>query len=75
MEEPESDEALAQRLQEQLDREAEGQDVVVMDDRGLFFCQLCHKDLSAMSPQLRAQHINRYYSQLSLMMLKHSCVF
>ncbi|KAL6461954.1 hypothetical protein MHYP_G00300990 [Metynnis hypsauchen] len=59
LEEPESDEALAVRLQQQLDREAETQAVVDLEDRGLFFCQLCHKDLSAMSPQLRTQHINR----------------
>ncbi|KAI4881365.1 hypothetical protein NFI96_001858 [Prochilodus magdalenae] len=58
-EKPESDEALALRLQQQLDREAETQAVVDLEDRGLFFCQLCQKDLSAMSPQLRAHHINR----------------
>ncbi|XP_017575200.2 structure-specific endonuclease subunit SLX4 [Pygocentrus nattereri] len=59
LEEPESDEALALRLQQQLDREAETQAVVDLEDGGLFFCQLCHKNLSAMSPQLRTQHINR----------------
>ncbi|XP_036420963.1 structure-specific endonuclease subunit SLX4 [Colossoma macropomum] len=59
VEEPESDETLALRLQQQLDREAETQAVVDLEDGGLFFCQLCHKDLSAMSPQLRTQHINR----------------
>ncbi|KAL7834018.1 hypothetical protein AOLI_G00289780 [Acnodon oligacanthus] len=58
-EEPESDEALALRLQQQLDREAETRGVVDLEDGGLFFCQLCHKDLSAMSPKLRTQHINR----------------
>ncbi|XP_066514199.1 structure-specific endonuclease subunit SLX4-like [Hoplias malabaricus] len=61
MEESESDEVLALRLQQQLDREAET--VVPMDDGDLFFCQLCHKDLSSMSPQLRTQHINRCLDQ------------
>ncbi|XP_057182060.1 structure-specific endonuclease subunit SLX4 isoform X2 [Triplophysa rosa] len=50
-----SDEALALHLQEELDREARA----AVDDGGLFFCQLCQKDLSAMSSQLRTQHINR----------------
>ncbi|KAG7315476.1 hypothetical protein KOW79_021564 [Hemibagrus wyckioides] len=58
-EKQESDNVLAQRLQQQLDREAESQAVVDVEDRGLFFCQLCYKDLSAMSHQLRTQHINR----------------
>ncbi|KAL1251151.1 hypothetical protein QQF64_018947 [Cirrhinus molitorella] len=51
------DEALALRLQQELDREA--QTSGDMEDEGLFFCQLCQKDLSAMSPPLRTQHINR----------------
>lgn len=54
-----SDNALAQRLQHQLDREVENQAVVDVEDGCLFFCQLCYKDLSAMSHQLRTQHINR----------------
>ncbi|XP_022524366.2 structure-specific endonuclease subunit SLX4 [Astyanax mexicanus] len=58
-EETESDEALARRLQQQLDHEAETQAVVDTEGKGLFLCQLCYKDLSAMSPQLRTQHINR----------------
>ncbi|XP_072527252.1 structure-specific endonuclease subunit SLX4 [Salminus brasiliensis] len=63
VEEPESDETLARRLQQQLDREAETQAEVDMEGGGLFFCQLCHKDLSAMSPELRTQHINRCLDQ------------
>lgn len=55
----ESDELLAQRLQQQLAREAGSQAVVDVVDGGLFFCQLCYKDLSAMSHPLRTQHINR----------------
>ncbi|XP_058616847.1 structure-specific endonuclease subunit SLX4 isoform X2 [Onychostoma macrolepis] len=52
-----SDEALALQLQQELDREARPTRDV--EDEGLFFCQLCQKDLSAMSPPLRTQHINR----------------
>lgn len=50
-----SDEALALQLQEELDRESRTD----VDNGGLFFCQLCQKNLSAMSPQLRTRHINR----------------
>ncbi|XP_062391496.1 structure-specific endonuclease subunit SLX4 [Sardina pilchardus] len=61
-EELSEDEKLAVRLQKELDNEFEGQaqgKVVDVDQGGLFFCQLCFRDLSAMSPQLRTQHINR----------------
>ncbi|XP_059399017.1 structure-specific endonuclease subunit SLX4-like [Carassius carassius] len=51
------DEALALRLQQELDCEARATGDV--EDEALFFCQLCQKDLSAMSPPLRTQHINR----------------
>lgn len=57
-----SDEALALRLQEELDREAQAVaqgSAVDLEQGGLFFCQLCQKDLSAMSPTGRTQHINR----------------
>ncbi|TNN63114.1 Structure-specific endonuclease subunit SLX4 [Liparis tanakae] len=55
---PDSDEALALRLQRQLDREAaEAQEE--LEDRGLFFCQICQRDLSRMTPEGRAQHLNR----------------
>ncbi|KAK6300718.1 hypothetical protein J4Q44_G00288160 [Coregonus suidteri] len=57
-----SDEALALRLQEELDREAQAVAhgrAVDLEQGGLFFCQLCQKDLSAMSPTGRTQHINR----------------
>lgn len=50
------DEALALRLQHELDREARPVD---LEDEGLFFCQLCNKDLSHMTPDGRTQHINR----------------
>ncbi|TRY97826.1 hypothetical protein DNTS_014960 [Danionella cerebrum] len=51
------DEALALQLQLEMDREA--QVAGDLEDGGLFFCQLCQKDLSSMSPSLRTQHINR----------------
>lgn len=57
------DERLALRLQQELDKEYETQEqerrVVDVDQGGLFFCQLCFRDLSAMTAQLRTQHINR----------------
>ncbi|XP_017281064.1 structure-specific endonuclease subunit SLX4 [Kryptolebias marmoratus] len=55
----ESDEALALRLQQQLDREAAGAQTVDLEDGGLFFCQICHRDLSHMAPEGRTQHLNR----------------
>ncbi|XP_062845309.1 structure-specific endonuclease subunit SLX4 [Trichomycterus rosablanca] len=58
-EKAESDDVVAQRLQKQSDSKAETHAVVDVEDGGLFFCQLCYKDLSAMNHQLRTQHINR----------------
>ncbi|KAK7930138.1 hypothetical protein WMY93_006533 [Mugilogobius chulae] len=52
----ESDEALAIRLQQELNRETRSVD---LEDEGLFFCQLCNKDISHMTPEGRTQHINR----------------
>lgn len=34
-----------------------------LQDEGLFFCQLCQKDLTAMSSVLREQHVNRCLDQ------------
>lgn len=51
------DEALALQLQQEMDHEARASGNV--EEAGLFFCQLCQKDLSSMSPPLRTQHINR----------------
>ncbi|XP_008301479.1 structure-specific endonuclease subunit SLX4 [Stegastes partitus] len=56
---PDSDEALALRLQQELDREAAEAQTVDLEDGGLFFCQICHKDLSHMTPGGRTQHLNR----------------
>ncbi|XP_051240004.1 structure-specific endonuclease subunit SLX4 isoform X2 [Dicentrarchus labrax] len=54
-----SDEALALRLQQELDREAADVQTVDLEDGGLFFCQICHRDLSHMTPEGRTQHLNR----------------
>ncbi|KAK9539880.1 hypothetical protein VZT92_002366 [Zoarces viviparus] len=54
-----SDRALALQLQQELDREAAETQVVDLEDRGLFFCQICHRDLSHMTPEGRTQHLNR----------------
>ncbi|KAM7009463.1 structure-specific endonuclease subunit SLX4 [Tautogolabrus adspersus] len=54
-----SDEALALRLQQELDREAAESQTVDLEEGGLFFCQICHRDLSHMTPEGRMQHLNR----------------
>ncbi|XP_029949241.1 structure-specific endonuclease subunit SLX4 [Salarias fasciatus] len=54
-----SDEVLALRLQQELDKESAQAQIVDLEDGGLFFCQICHKDLSHMTPEGRTQHINR----------------
>ncbi|KAI4833195.1 hypothetical protein KUCAC02_016109 [Chaenocephalus aceratus] len=57
------DEALALRLQQELDREAAGVQSVDLEEGGLFFCQICHRDLSHMTPEGRTQHLNRCLDQ------------
>ncbi|KAM3622789.1 uncharacterized protein V6R79_003091 [Siganus canaliculatus] len=54
-----SDEALALQLQQELDREAAEVQTVDLVDGGLFFCQICQRDLTHMSPEGRTQHLNR----------------
>ncbi|XP_055365067.1 structure-specific endonuclease subunit SLX4 isoform X2 [Betta splendens] len=54
-----TDEDLALRLQQELDREAAEAQTVALKDGGVFFCQICYKDLSHMSPEGRTQHLNR----------------
>jgi len=55
-----SDAVLALRLQQELDRQAAAaRDAEALEDQGLFFCQLCQRDLSHMTPEGREQHLNR----------------
>ncbi|CAG5928896.1 unnamed protein product [Menidia menidia] len=54
-----SDEALALRLQQELDREAAEARPVDLEDGGLFFCQICQRDVSNLTPEGRTQHLNR----------------
>ncbi|XP_034043324.1 structure-specific endonuclease subunit SLX4 isoform X2 [Thalassophryne amazonica] len=56
---PDSDEALALRLQQELNREAAEIQAVNLEDGCLFFCHICQRDLSHMTPEGRAQHLNR----------------
>ncbi|KAM4025339.1 structure-specific endonuclease subunit SLX4 [Anomaloglossus baeobatrachus] len=53
-----SDGALALALQMDAKEKPPG-----LEDEGLFFCQLCQKDLTAMSGALREQHVNRCLDQ------------
>lgn len=59
LEPQDSDEALALRLQQELDREAAQAQTVDLEDGGLFFCHICHRDLTHMTPEGRTQHVNR----------------
>ncbi|XP_077460586.1 structure-specific endonuclease subunit SLX4 isoform X2 [Stigmatopora argus] len=54
-----SDEALAMRLQQQLDREASEIHKMDLATEGLFFCHICHRNISHMTSEGRTKHINR----------------
>ncbi|XP_075903920.1 structure-specific endonuclease subunit SLX4 isoform X2 [Nelusetta ayraudi] len=54
-----SDEALALRMQQDLDREAAQAQMVDLEDGGLFFCHICGRDLTHMTPGGRSLHVNR----------------
>ncbi|NXC44303.1 SLX4 endonuclease, partial [Penelope pileata] len=54
------DGALALALQQQTQEEA----LESLEDAGLFFCQICQKDLSAMNSTRREQHVNRCLDEM-----------
>ncbi|XP_077379669.1 uncharacterized protein slx4 isoform X2 [Festucalex cinctus] len=54
-----SDEVLAMQLQQQLDHEAAEVHTLDLATEDLFFCHICHRSLSHMTPEGRTQHINR----------------
>ncbi|XP_027715499.1 structure-specific endonuclease subunit SLX4 isoform X2 [Vombatus ursinus] len=54
----ESDAALALALQQEFGQETP-QNSDSLEQEGLFFCQICQKDLSAMNAVRREQHVNR----------------
>ncbi|XP_007499146.1 structure-specific endonuclease subunit SLX4 isoform X2 [Monodelphis domestica] len=54
----ESDAALALVLQQEFVQETP-QNADSLEQEGLFFCQICQKDLSAMNATRREQHVNR----------------
>ncbi|XP_037363989.1 LOW QUALITY PROTEIN: structure-specific endonuclease subunit SLX4 [Talpa occidentalis] len=55
----ESDVAVAWALQQELGQEHAAARGDSLEEKGLFFCQICHKNLSAMNVIRREQHVNR----------------
>nr|XP_020012110.1 structure-specific endonuclease subunit SLX4 [Castor canadensis] len=54
-----SDAAVALALQQEFGRESASTCDNGLEERGLFFCQMCQKNLSAMNATRREQHVNR----------------
>ncbi|KAK2495706.1 hypothetical protein MC885_009869 [Smutsia gigantea] len=55
----ESDAAVALALQQELGQERASAHDDSLEEKGLFFCQICQKNLSAMNATRREQHVNR----------------
>lgn len=55
----ESDAAVALALQQELGQERASAHGDGLEEKGLFFCQICQKNLSAMNATRREQHVNR----------------
>lgn len=55
----ESDTAVALALQQELGQEQASAPNDSLEETGLFFCQICQKNLSAMNVTRRQQHVNR----------------
>ncbi|XP_036052599.1 structure-specific endonuclease subunit SLX4, partial [Onychomys torridus] len=54
-----SDAALALALEQEFRREEASSHHDSLEEKGLFFCQMCQKNLSAMNVTRREQHVNR----------------
>ncbi|XP_012587130.1 PREDICTED: structure-specific endonuclease subunit SLX4 [Condylura cristata] len=55
----ESDAAVAWALQQELGQERAATRSESLEEKGLFFCQICQKNLSTMNVTRREQHVNR----------------
>lgn len=55
----ESDAAVALALQHEFGLERASAHNDSLEEKGLFFCQICQKNLSAMTVTRREQHVNR----------------
>lgn len=54
-----SDAAMALALQQEFRKEEASSRPDSLEEKGLFFCQICQKNLSAMNVTRREQHVNR----------------
>ncbi|KAM8798343.1 structure-specific endonuclease subunit SLX4 [Eudromia elegans] len=64
----EEDGALAFALQQKITEEVPES----LEEEGLFFCQICQKDLSAMNTTRRGQHINRCLDEMEAAQISSS---
>ncbi|NXA50685.1 SLX4 endonuclease, partial [Nothocercus julius] len=62
------DDALAFALQQKIKEEVPES----LEEEGLFFCQICQKDLSAMNTTRRGQHINRCLDEMEAAQISSS---